>query len=154
MTRRLIPATFALGAVLMLMLAGCGGSDEPTAVDAGSDPTTASSTAASSASGDTPSSSTESSVMVDARWPADCPNRVASSFDYGHEPRGWKTPEEAVAHSENPAIPAGAYVLAPEEAHGATQVWVVDEATNTIMAAVSVFQGSTGFYVDGITTCG
>jgi len=138
MTRRLIPATLALGAVLVL--AGCGGSDEPTAVDAGSDPTA--------------SASSTPPAVVDPSWPADCPNRVASAFDYGREPRGWKTPEEAVAHSENPDIPMGAYVLAPEEAHGATQVWVVDEASNTILAAVSVFAGSTGFYVDGITTCG
>jgi hypothetical protein len=154
MTRRLIPATlipatFALGAVLVL--AGCGGADEPTAVDAGSDPASATSSAASSGSGDTP---TSSSVVAEPTWPADCENRVASSFDYRREPRGWKTPEEAVAHSEDPAIPAGVYVLAPAEPHAATQVWVVDEATNTILAAVSVFPGSTGFYVDGVTTCG
>lgn len=150
MTRRLIPVTLApvtLALGVLLVLAGCGGSDEPTAVDAGSDPTTA----ASTASGDTP---TSSSAVADPTWPADCQNRVASSFDYRREPQGWKTPEEAVAHSEDPAIPAGAYVLAPAEAHAATQVWVVDEATNTILAAVSVFPGSTGFYVDGVTTCG
>ena len=129
----LIPA-LALGA--LLALAGCGSSDEPTAVDAGSDSTVA------------PSTSTPGTV-----WAADC-SPSTSSLDYGREPEGWKTPEEAVAHAGDLGIPDGTLMLAPEKAHAPMSVYVVDDATGTILASVSVFQGSTGFYVDGVTTCG
>ncbi len=143
MNTRLIPATLALGA--LLTLAGCG-ADEPTAVDVASDP----STAATSPSGDTPTSSGD---LPEPTWAADCDSRASSSLDYAREPRGWKTPEEAVAHAGNLGLPEGTLVLAPEEAHAPMSVYVVDDATNTILAAVSVFPGSTGFYVDGVTTC-
>ena len=150
MSRRPSPAAVgcaALACAALLALAGCGAGAEPTAVDAGSDPTTA----GSLPTGDTP---TSSDASAEPSWPAvGCESRASSSFDYRREPKGWKTPEEAVAHTELPGLPDGTLVLAPAEPHTQTQVWVVDEATGTILASVSVFPGSTGFYVDGVTTC-
>ncbi|MEO6510766.1 MAG: hypothetical protein ABIO16_07235 [Nocardioides sp.] len=141
MNRRLASAAVALAAVLTV--AGCG-SDQPTAVDAASDPTVTSSTAA----GDTPTS-----PAPEPTWASDCDERSTSALDYGREPKGWKTPEEAVAHAGNLDLPAGTLVLAPTEPNTPTSVYVVDDATNTILAAVTVFPGSTGFYVDGVQLC-
>ena len=149
MNARHLTVALSLGAVLAL--AGCGGADEPTAVDAGSDPTTAAATTdAGTASGDTPTSSGD---LPEAAWAADC-SPSTTSLDYNREPRGWKTPEEAVEHAGNLGLPPGTLVLSEGQSHEPMSVLVVDDATQTILAAVSVFQGSTGFYVDGVTTCG
>ena len=46
--------------------------------------------------------------------------------------------------------------LAPASAtsaKGPAQVWVVDPATNEILAEVSVFRGPDGWFVDGVMTC-
>jgi hypothetical protein len=145
MNRRLAsaPASIAVALVALLALSACG-SDQPTAVDAGSDPTSAPSTAA----GDTtPADAPEPT------WAADCTSRSTSSFDYGREPKGWKTPEEAVEHAGNLDLPDGTLVLAPAEPNTPTSVYVGDDTSNTILAAVTVFPGSTGFYVDGVQLC-
>ncbi len=146
MKRRPLPATtlVPLAVATLLVLAGCGQATEATDTGAGS-------AAAPSSSAPTVDASLPTS---DPTWPATgCANRVSSELDYAREPKGWKTPLEAVAHAPNLGLPDGTLVLAPAEAHTETQVWVVDVATNTILASVSVFPGSAGFFVDGVTTC-
>jgi hypothetical protein len=79
-----------------------------------------------------------------------------ASVDYGRTPPGWKTPEEAVAHSPAGDIPEGVLTMAPASAgsaKGPAQVWVVDPDTHEIKAQVSVFQGPDGWVVDGVMTC-
>jgi hypothetical protein len=147
MNRRLASAAVALAA--LFALAACG-SDQPTAVDAGSDPTVTPSTATSStAVGET----SASADVAPPTWAADCDDRSTSSIDYGREPKGWKTPEEAVEHAGNLDLPAGTLVLAPAEPNTPPSVYVVDDATDTILAAVTVFPGASGFYVDGVQLC-
>jgi hypothetical protein len=136
MSRRPFIPALCLGAVLAL--AGCGdATDASQAADA--DPTTATSVAAS--------------VASEPTWPADCDEHAASAIDYGRAPGGWKTPEEAIAHAAGMSIPAGTIVVAPTASGDPMQVWVVDDATQTILAAVSLASGPSGLYVDGVERC-
>ena len=78
------------------------------------------------------------------------------SVDYGRMPTGFDTPEEAVENGAAADIPDGVLTLAPASAtsaKGPAQVWVVDPATNEILAEVSVFRGADGWFVDGVMTC-
>ena len=135
--RRPLAATLCLGAVVAL--AGCGdATDASQAADA--DPATASTWVA------TPAAS-------EPTWPAGCDEHAASAIDYRRAPEGWKTPEEAIAHAAGMSIPAGTIVVAPTAAGDPMQVWVVDDATQTILAAVSLASGPSGLYVDGVERC-
>jgi hypothetical protein len=138
MSRRLLVPALCLGAVLAL--AGCGdATDTSQAADA--DPTTASTSVAASAASE-------------PTWPATgCDQHSASAIDYGRAPEGWKTPEEAVAHAADSSIPDGTIVVAPTAPGDPMQVWVVDDATQTILAAVSLATGPSGLYVDGVERC-
>ena len=142
MSRRLLvlrplAATLCLGAVLAL--AGCGdATDASQAADA--DPTSASTSVAAPAASE-------------PTWPAGCDEHAASAIDYGRAPGGWKTPQEAIAHAAGMSIPAGTIVVAPRASGDPMQVWVVDDATQTILAAVSLASGPSGLYVDGVERC-
>jgi hypothetical protein len=134
--RALLVPALSLGAVLAL--AGCGdATDTSRAADAAADPTSVASSAAS-----------------EPTWPATgCEERVQSQLDYGRAPDGWKTPEEAVAHAADSSIPAGTVVVAPSDGGGSVTVWVVDDASQTILASVSLAAGPSGLYVDGVERC-
>ena len=137
MSRRPIVPALCLGAVLAL--AGCGdATDTSQAADA--DPTSASTSVAASAASE-------------PTWPAGCDEHAASAIDYGRAPGGWKTPEEAIAHAADSSIPDGTIVVAPTEPGAPMQVWVVDDATQTILAVVSLASGPSGLYVDGVERC-
>jgi hypothetical protein len=135
---RLAASALCLGAVLAL--AGCGdATDTSQAADA--DPTSASTSVAAPAASE-------------PTWPATgCDRRAASAIDYRRAPEGWKTPEEAVAHAADSSIPDVTIVVAPAGPGGSMQVWVVDDATQTILAAVSLASGPSGLYVDGVERC-
>ena len=137
MSRRLLVPALCLGT--LLALAGCGDATE-TSQAADADPTSASTSAAASAASE-------------PTWPADCDEHAASAIDYGRSPGGWKTPEEAIAHAAGVSIPAGTLVVVPRAAGDPMQVWVVDDATQTILAAVSFASGPSGLYVDGVERC-
>jgi hypothetical protein len=135
--RALSVAALSLGAVLAL--AGCGdATDTSRAADAAADPT-----------------SVEPSAASEPTWPATgCEEHASSAIDYGRAPEGWKTPEEAIAHAADSSIPAGTVVVAPSDGGGgAMTVWVVDDATQTILASVSLASGPSGWYVDGVERC-
>lgn len=138
MSRRPFIAALSLGAALAL--AGCGdATDTSHAADA--DPTSASTSAAVSAASE-------------PTWPATgCDQHAASAIDYGRAPEGWKTPEEAIAHAADSSIPDGTVVVAPSDGSGSMTAWVVDDATQTILAAVSLASGPSGLYVDGVERC-
>ena len=44
-------------------------------------------------------------------------------------------------------------MVAPTAPGDPLQVWVVDDATQTILAAVSLASGPSGLYVDGVERC-
>jgi hypothetical protein len=142
----------------LLVLAGCGQATEATdqpGTTAADDPIPT-----SGASGGGVSGSTGGSTGFDpslAQWPATgCGSRSVVSVDYGRMPTGFDTPEEAVANGAAANVPDGVLTLAPASAtsaKGPAQVWVVDPATNEILAEVSVFRGPDGWFVDGVMTC-
>ncbi len=136
MSRRPFIPALCLGAVLAL--AGCGdATDASRTADTAADPTSVPSPAAS-----------------EPTWPATgCDQHSTSAIDYGRAPEGWKTPEEAIAHAADSSIPDGTVVVAPSDGSGAMTVWVVDDATQTILAAVSLASGPSGLFVDGVERC-
>ena len=142
MSRRLIVPALCLGA--LLALAGCGDvTDASRAADP--DPAPASTSAVERGAG---------SAASEPTWPATgCDTHAASAIDHGRAPEGWKTPAEAIAHAADSSIPDGTIVVAPTEAGAPMQVWVVDESTQTILAAVSLASGPSGLYVDGVERC-
>jgi hypothetical protein len=144
-------ALAAMAGAAALTLVGCGGDAGPTAVD---DPSTPTRAAGGGVSGSSGSAATPAGLDPSlAQWPSGCDSRAMASIDYGRLPRGWKTPEEAVAHSPAGDIPTGVLTMAPDAGKGPAQVWVVDPDSNEIEAQVSVFQGPDGWYVDGVMTC-
>jgi hypothetical protein len=163
MNRR--PALGRLSAALVLTcaalfgLAGCGQATEAPEATAADDPTPTSGPDSVSVGGGA-SASTGSPDGLDpslAQWPAaGCDSRAVVSVDYGRMPTGFDTPEEAVANGAAANVPDGVLTLAPASAtsaKGPAQVWVVDPATNEILAEVSVFRGPDGWFVDGVMTC-
>ena len=162
MNRRLLPA-LALTCAALFGLAGCGQATEAPEVTAADDPVPTSGPDDVSDGGGT-SGSTGSADDLDpsldpslAQWPATgCDSRAVMSVDYGRMPNGFATPEEAVENGAAADVPDGVLTLAPASAtsaKGPAQVWVVDPATNEILAEVSVFRGPDGWFVDGVMTC-
>ena len=162
MNRRLLPA-LALTCAALFGLAGCGQATEAPEVTATDDPVPTSGpddVPADDSVGGGTSGSTGSTDGLDpslAQWPATgCDSRAVMSVDYGRMPNGFGTPEEAVENGAAPDVPDGVLTLAPASAtsaKGPAQVWVVDPATNEILAEVSVFRGPSGWFVDGVMTC-
>ena len=147
MNRRFVAPALRLTALCLgalLALAGCGdATDASRAADAA--PTSASTSATVPGTG---------SVASEPTWPATgCDTHAASAIDHGRAPDGWKTPAEAIAHAAGSSIPDGTVVVAPTAAGEPMQVWVVDESTQTILAAVSLASGPSGRYVDGVERC-
>jgi len=147
MNRRLSVPTLWLTALclgVLLALAGCGdATDSSHAADPA--PTSASTSATVPGAG---------SAASEPTWPATgCDTHAASAIDHGRAPEGWKTPAEAIAHAADSSIPDGAIVVAPTAAGEPMQVWVVDESSQTILAAVSLASGPSGLYVDGVERC-
>ena len=145
MNRVLAPAVvpaLLLGA--LATLAGCGSATGSRAADAGAaDPTGAPASAASTAAAPEPS------------WPATgCESHVMSSIDFARAPKGWKTPEEAVAHAADSGIPAGTVVVAPSGPGDPITAWVVDDSGTTILATVTLASSGSGLYVDSVERCG
>jgi hypothetical protein len=158
MNRRLIPA-LALTCAALFGLAGCGQATEAPEATAADDPVPTSGPSSDSVGGGV-SGSTGSADGLDpslAQWPAaGCDSRSVVSVDYGRMPNGFGTPVEAVENSPAVGLPAGVLTMAPASADsgkGPAQVWVVDPATNEILAQVSVFRGPDGWFVDGVMTC-
>jgi hypothetical protein len=150
MNRALAPAVvpaLLLGA--LATLAGCGSATGSRAADAGAtDPTGA------------PTSATASPTVVattaapEPTWPATgCESHVMSSIDYARAPKGWKTPEEAVAHAADSGIPSGAVVVAPAGPGDPITAWVVDDSGATILATVTFASSGSGLYVDSVERC-
>ena len=146
MKRRLLAPALLLGAIVTL--SACGSAGGTSAADAGADPTA-------------PASADAATTSTGPAWPADCTDRAMSSIDSGRAPQGWKTPEEAIAHAADSTIPDGTVVVAPADAGsdavGTMTVWVVDDATSTILASVHLTSAPAGagggLYVDGVETC-
>lgn len=143
----------------LLVLAGCGQATEATdqpGTTAADDPIPTSGPASDTAGGGV-SGSTGGSTGLDpslAQWPATgCGSRSVVSVDYGRMPTGYGTPEEAVENSPAVGVPDGVLTMAPDAGKGPAQVWVVDPASNEILASVSVFRGPDGWFVDGVMTC-
>jgi len=145
MNRVLVPAAVpavVLGA--LLALSGCGDATGSRAADAGADPTGVPTSAAASSTAAAPAPT----------WPATgCESHVMSSIDYARAPKGWKTPEEAVAHAADSGIPAGTVVVAPPAAGDPVTAWVVDDAGTTILATVTLASSGSGLYVDSVERC-
>jgi hypothetical protein len=87
------------------------------------------------------------------QWPGgSCDSPSVTSVDYGTAATGYKTPQEAVTGAHLTDLPDGDLVTGPVDDTGAATVWVVD-ASDEILAQVSLFQGPDGWFVDGVTTC-
>ena len=149
MNRRLMSAA-ALSCAL-LVLAGCGQATEATdqpGASAADDPIPTSGPSGGGVSGST---GLDPSL---AQWPATgCGSRSVVSVDYGRMPTGYDTPVEGVENSPAAGVPDGVLTMAPDAGKGPAQVWVVDPASNEILASVSVFRGPDGWFVDGVMTC-
>ena len=139
----------------LLVLAGCGQATEatdPPGTTAADDPIPTSGPAIDTAGGGV-SGSTGLDPSL-AQWPATgCGSRSVVSVDYGRMPTGYGSPEEAVENSPAVGLPEGVLTMAPDSGKGPAQVWVVDPASNEILASVSVFRGPDGWFVDGVMTC-
>ena len=148
MNRRLMSAALSCA---LLVLAGCGQATEATdqpGASAADDPIPTSGPSGGGVSGST---GFDPSL---AQWPATgCGSRSVVSVDYGRMPTGYDTPEEAVENSPAAGVPDGVLTMAPDAGKGPAQVWVVDPASNEILASVSVFRGPDGWFVDGVMTC-
>lgn len=138
MKPRITPAALAVGA--LLALTGCGSGGQ---AGLATDPSTPS---ASTVVTGTPEQQAE------PQWPADCGTRSSTAFDFARQPDGWRTPQDAVLNSQMGDIPTGTLQVAAPKPHTEQQVYVLDDS-GTILASVSVIQGSTGWFVDGLTTC-
>jgi hypothetical protein len=142
MIRRLLPAAIGLAAVLAL--AGCG-----QATEVAGDPSPASASSASAVTVTEPAPQ-----AVAPTWPKTCVNHSMMSIDYAREPQGYATPEEAALDWAQGHVDGVVPVVVPAKDHAPAGVALADPATNEIQAQVTVIKGSTGWWVDGVESCG
>ncbi len=145
MNPRLLPA--ALGLAAVLALAGCGQGTETA-----DDPTTTS--ASESTSSAIASTGAAAPQAVDATWPeTGCDSHSMLSIDYGREPQGFGSPEEAALDWAATELDGVVTMVVPAKAHAPTGVALVDPTTNEIQVQVTVIKGTTGWWVDGVESC-
>jgi hypothetical protein len=138
MIRRPLAATLCSAA--LLALAACGQATQASqADDGGSTAPTSASTDTGTPPGDAPD--------VPA---SGCEPKAVTAVDYAREPQGYATPEEAA--SAYNGLPDGTLMMAPADGRG-TRVWIVDTGADKVTTEVSVIRGTTGWYVDAVTTC-
>jgi hypothetical protein len=83
-------------------------------------------------------------------WPTEgCDVHSASSIDYASDSNGAHTPEEALASY----TPAGTTVVREKRRPHREARWLVVDEDHVIVRAVSMFEGSHGWLVDGVEEC-